>query len=380
MDTFSIGHIRPPFHADSLLLRITENCTWNKCNFCTLYKGGSFHTRKLEDIKKDIDAVADYRDMIIRHIKNGTVNQNDVYAEYISLSTDYQRECYSMVFNWITADNMNSAFLQDANTMALLPEKTAEIVSYLRKKLPELSLVAVYGRADTLSKITPSQYDMLKKAGLTMIHSGFESGCDDVLRLLNKGITSEQQILAGKMIKQAGITFNAFYMNGSGGRPLSEKNAVETANVMSKINPDYIRIRTFVVKPNTTMWQMSKDGRFDECSDIEKVKELLLMVQNLKNCDGYIISDHIINLLPFVEGHIKTDKEKIEMYIKKFLDMPRREQKRFQISRRVFFGGDYENITRYTKTTDSQIDDILSHFDNESDFEEFIRSCLRRYI
>ena len=380
MNTFSIGHIRPPFHADSLLLRITENCTWNKCNFCTLYKGGSFHTRKIDDIKKDIDAVADYRDMIMRHINNGIVNQNDVYAEYTSLSTDYQRECYSMVFNWITADNMNSAFLQDANTMALLPEKTAEIVSYLRKKLPELSLVAIYGRADTLSKITPSQYDMLKKSGLTMIHSGFESGCNDVLKLLNKGITKEQQILAGKMIKHAGITFNAFYMNGSGGHVLSERNAIETAEVMSKINPDYIRIRTFVVKPDTVMWQMSKDGRFDECTDIEKVKELLLMIQNLKNCDGYIISDHIINLLPFVEGHIKTDKEEIERYIQKFLNMQRQEQKRFQISRRVFFGGDYENITRFTKATDSQIDDILSHFENETDFEEFIRSCLRRYI
>ncbi|MCI1930899.1 MAG: radical SAM protein [Clostridia bacterium] len=379
MNTFSIGHIRPPFHANSLLLRVTENCTWNKCNFCTLYKEGTFHTRKIDDIKKDIDTVVDYRDMIISHINNGFVNQKDIYIEYTALSTDAERECYSMVFNWITADNMKSVFLQDANTMALLPEKTAEIISYLCKKLPEISLVAIYGRADTLSKITPSQYDMLKKSGLTMIHSGFESGCDYVLKLLNKGITSEQQIKAGKMIKKAGITFNAFYMNGSGGRSLSEKNAIETAEVMNKINPDYIRIRTFVVKPNTVMWHMSKDGRFDECTDIEKVKELFLMIQNLKNCDGYIISDHIINLLPFVEGHIK-DKDKIEKYIENFLEMPRLSQKRYQIARRVFFGGDYENITRFTNTTESKIDEILSHFTNESDFEDFIRSCLRRYI
>jgi len=380
MDTFSIGHIRPPFHADSLLLRITENCTWNKCNFCTLYKEGTFHTRTTEDIKKDIDAVADYRDRICGHITDGKVDRTAVYDEYTALENDAEKECYSMVFNWITQDKMKTAFLQDANTLALLPEKTAEIVDYLRNKIPSLSTVAAYGRADTLSKISQEQYMLLKSSGLTMIHSGFETGCDEVLKLLNKGTTSAQQIEAGTKIKKAGIIFNAFYMNGCGGRTFSQKNAEKTAEVMNAINPDYIRIRTFVVKPGTKMWEMKQNKAFDECTDIEKVRELLMMIKLLKNCDGYIISDHIINLLPYVEGYLNRDKKKIEEYIQNFLDLPRIEQKRFQILRRVYFGGDYENTAQLEKADEKQLNNILQSLSDEEEFESFIRSRLIRYI
>ena len=61
---FQIGPIRPPSEANSLLLRVTENCPWNKCKFCMLYKTKQFHTRTVEDIKKDIDAMAYYREEI----------------------------------------------------------------------------------------------------------------------------------------------------------------------------------------------------------------------------------------------------------------------------------------------------------------------------
>ena len=68
--TFHVGNIRPPFHAASLLLQITENCTWNKCNFCTLYRGGQFKMRQLDEIKQDIDNAAYYRDLIVERMQN----------------------------------------------------------------------------------------------------------------------------------------------------------------------------------------------------------------------------------------------------------------------------------------------------------------------
>ena len=95
-----------------------------------------------------------------------------------------------------------------------------------------------------------------------MIHSGYESGCDDVLKILNKGTTREQQIESGKRIKAAGLEFNVFYMPGSGGKTLSQKNAIETADVINQIDPEFIRKRTFVIKPSTVKWQKTQTGEF----------------------------------------------------------------------------------------------------------------------
>lgn len=82
--------------------------------------------------------------------------------------------------------------------MALKPEKVVEILEYLRSRFPQIKRVTTYARAETLSKISADEYRALKKAGLDRIHSGFESGSDKVLELINKGVTSQQEITAGE--------------------------------------------------------------------------------------------------------------------------------------------------------------------------------------
>ena len=54
---FEQGPIRPPSEAHSLLLRITRNCPWNRCEFCHIYKHEKFSLRTVEEVKRDIDAV-----------------------------------------------------------------------------------------------------------------------------------------------------------------------------------------------------------------------------------------------------------------------------------------------------------------------------------
>ena len=97
---FQIGPIRPPSEANSLLLRVTINCPWNKCKFCMLYKKYDFHTRPVEDVKKDIDTMAELRDRILQYKKDGDWDIEAINKDYQTLTTDDQRWCYHMVFRW----------------------------------------------------------------------------------------------------------------------------------------------------------------------------------------------------------------------------------------------------------------------------------------
>ncbi|MBR5229236.1 MAG: radical SAM protein [Firmicutes bacterium] len=380
--TFHIGNIRPPFHAHSLLLQITENCTWNKCNFCTLYRSGHFKMRSLEEIKEDIDAAAYYRDLIMHRLETSDIQAVQKMASGPSsrLTRD-EMLCYSVILNWIAADGMKTVFLQDANSIVVKKDILCEAIKYLKEKFPTVETVSCYGRADTLASVSQKDFAALKEAGLNMIHSGYESGCDDVLKILNKGITRQQQIDAGRKVKEAGITFNMFYMPGSGGRGLSRRNAVETAEVVNAVDPDFLRIRTFVVKSGAPMWEIAYSQDFEECSDMEKLLEIRTMIENLDPAlSCYVISDHIINLLPGIEGRVSTDKSKILEYIDNFLALPADRQRAFQLARRMWAPIDYTQLDDLSDQQREKIRDVADHVRSDEDFEKTLRNYLRNYI
>ena len=306
---FQIGPIRPPSEANSLLLRVTVNCPWNRCKFCMLYKKYDFHTRSVAEVKKDIDTMAELRDRILQY---KTANGWDIQAinnEYQTLTTDDQRWCYQMVFRWMTEGDCNSIFLQDANTMCLRADWLAEIIRYVRVKLPEIKRITSYGRANTLAKITPEDYKMLKEAGLDRIHSGYESGSDKVLALIEKGCTQEEQIIGGRKVREAGIELSIYFMPGVGGRELSDDNAIETAKVINAVNPNFVRLRTFVLRTGSLMEEVRDAGGWTEDTDMNKLLEIRKLLAHIDptKANGRITSDHIINLLQEVNGDMDTD-------------------------------------------------------------------------
>lgn len=338
MNTFESGIYRPPMHSFSLLLRVTENCPWNKCNFCMLYRGHQFKTRPVEDILNDIDSMGAIKDSILSKTDSeGNFDMQAINQEYFSLPTDKERECYAMVFNWAANGNMEAIFLQDGNTMVLQTEKLLKIIERIRLRLPELKIIATYGRADTICRKSSEELKALKDMGLNMIHSGYETCCDETLKVINKGFTSEQELEAGLKLKEAGITINLFYMPGNGGKDLTEKNAADSARIMRTINPEYIRIRTFMMKEGSPLYDMNNKGLFHNCTEEEKVLELRSFVDQLDGCSSYIISDHIINLLPAVEGYIDKNRKDILKYMDEYFALPELEKKRFQLARRLYY-------------------------------------------
>ncbi len=377
---FQIGPIRPPSEANSLLLRVTENCPWNKCKFCMLYKTKQFHTRTVEEIKKDIDAMAYYRDKIQKYNNSGTFNIPEIQKEFDNLSTNAEKECYYMVFHWLTEENCEAIFLQDANTLVLKTEWLTEIIKYIRQKLPEIKRITSYGRADTLSRMTEEQFLQLKSAGLNRIHSGFETGCDEVLQLIGKGTTQKQQIEGGQKVKKAGIELSIYFMPGAGGKQYTEKNAIDTANVINAVNPDFVRLRTFVVKSDSLMYDIVKSGEFTECSDIEKLLEIKIMLEHIQNCNGYLASDHIINLLQNVNGYLDKDKNAMLDYINTFLALPRKTQRKYQIARRMGFAGDWTMLDKLSMHYQYIIEQYEKNVSDGEQFEKLLNQYMDNYI
>ena len=190
---FDIGPIRPPSEANSLLLQVTKGCTWNKCRFCVVYRGQGFRIMQPEDIKRNIDNMAWFRDRILEASESGgQLNRDALYREMEGLSREELSGFY-MVYNWMAHGGEN-VFLQDGNSIALKPEKLADVLFYLREKFPGIRRITTYGRAETLSRYSVEQLKLLRESGLDRIHVGFETGSDAVLRMINKGLTQAQQI------------------------------------------------------------------------------------------------------------------------------------------------------------------------------------------
>ena len=379
---FQIGPIRPPSEANSLLLRVTENCPWNKCKFCMLYKKNDFHTRPVAQVKKDIDTMAEYRDRILQHKKDGEFDMSAVHDEFLSLPSDEARMCYQMVFTWLTEGDSQAIFLQDANTMVLRPEWLIEIVSYVRQRLPEIQRITSYGRANTLSRISDEDFKAIRQAGLDRIHSGYESGSDKVLELICKGATQEEEIIGGRKVKNAGIELSIYFMPGVGGRELSEDNAVETAKVINEVDPDFVRLRTFVLRTGSLMEEVRDSGRYTEGTDMEKLLEIRNLISHIdpKRAHGKITSDHIINLLQEVSGYMDQDIPWMLSYIDSYLALPELEKRKYQLARRMGFPLDWRHLYRLREKDQAYIEDLAKNVVDEKAWESMLHKYMDRYI
>ncbi len=180
------GVIRPPSEASSLLVRVTRNCPWNQCVFCPAYKGVKFSRRTVDEVKKDIDAMA----------------------------AEYGRSV-----------RVNSVFLQDADSLVLPTDDLVTILEYLRERFPRIERITTYARARTLKRKSVDDLRRLKEAGLTRVHAGLESGSEKVLQLIKKGLTPEEIVTGGRHVMDAGLELSEYVMPGIGGLALSEEHA-----------------------------------------------------------------------------------------------------------------------------------------------------------
>jgi len=330
---FEQGPIRPPSEASSLLIRLTRNCPWNRCTFCPVYKGTSFSLRPLDHIIKDIDLIKLQIDRIQKYHPNGIINQESASTLWNQTAPN-QQVAFHAAINWF-ANGMKSVFLQDANSLIIKPEHLIQVLTHLRNLFPNIQRITSYARSHTISRISQNDLNAIARSGLNRIHIGLESGADAVLSFVKKGVDKQSHIKAGQKVKQASMELSEYIMPGLGGQALSETHALETADAINQINPDYIRFRSLAIPSSIPLKNKVDQGEFIPCSDIQIAREIHLMISNLKNIQSVITSDHVLNLFENVEGKLPDDQKKMRTIIEDFLNLPPYEQMIFQIGRRL---------------------------------------------
>ncbi|MGD9278689.1 MAG: radical SAM protein [Desulfobacterales bacterium] len=333
---FEQGPIRPPSEAYSLLIRVTRNCPWNRCTFCPVYKGSRFSIRSVDHVKKDIDAVHTSL-QIIRNIADqyGRIRR----AEMLKIAGSYEQTdpmAFNAALNWF-AGGMESIFIQDANSLIIKPYDLVEILNHLKSRFPRVQRITSYARSHTIARIKDSDLKEIKNAGLNRIHIGLESGSDKVLKMAKKGVTKETHVKAGLKVKKAGMELSEYIMPGLGGRAYSKIHALETADALNRINPDFIRLRTLAIPNSVALFDDWQAGRFEKCTDLMMAKEIFLFIQALNGITSIVKSDHILNLFETVEGTLPEDKEPMLDILRTFLAMEPERQCVYQVGRRLGF-------------------------------------------
>ncbi len=333
------GPIRPPSEANSLLVRVTRNCPWNQCLFCPAYKGTKFSRRTVEEVKRDLDMMAE----------------------------DYGK--YSI--------SVRTVFLQDADSLVLKTDDLLEILTYITQKFPSVSRITSYARATTLRRKSVEELKMLKEAGLNRIHVGMESGSEEVLKLMKKGITTSDIIEGAMKVKDAGIELSEYIMPGLGGKGLSEIHAKETARVLNIIEPNFIRVRTFAIHPLSPIAKMVREGTFIPLNDEEIVREIRLLIENLKEMRSYFSSrDFSLNLLMDVDGYLDENKEKMLNLIDRYLSLEGTKKKVYSLLRRASFFNYPLEVLENDEFISKIIPEIEKIEKGEKDFYSYIMQLM----
>jgi radical SAM superfamily enzyme YgiQ (UPF0313 family) len=207
------------------------------------------------------------------------------------------------------ADGVRSIFFADGNTIIMRTGELEEIFAYACRLFAKLERITLYASAKFLKFKSLSDLRKLREAGLNRIHKGLESGSDKVLKAVNKGADSRTMIATGQRVKQASIELSEYVLIGIGGPELSDEHARETARVLNKINPDFIRLRTWVPVPRAPLYQDYAAGRFKLLTPHQAIRETRLLVEHLEG-NALLLSDHISNYVN-IAGYLNRDKQKM---------------------------------------------------------------------
>ena len=278
---------------------------------------------------------------------------------------------------WLWAGGTR-VFLQDANTIIMKTPDLVEVIAFLKQTFPDVSRVTSYARSKTAARKSVEEFKELEGAGLSRLHIGMESGSDAVLSYIQKGVTAEEHIKGGKNVKEAGISLCEYIMPGLGGRKMSLDHVNGTARVLNAIDPDYIRLRSLYVRRGMPLWSNVESGDFEIQTEDEVVEELGSLIEKLE-VTSQLKSDHVLNLLPELEGKFPEAKQTCLSIIERYLSLSSQDKLNFKVGRRA---GYYERLDDlYDAYKYQEIDKAVKRIsDAEDDVDKVIMQLKERFI
>ncbi|HSW59146.1 MAG TPA: radical SAM protein [Dehalococcoidales bacterium] len=286
--------LRPPSEASSYFLPFTKGCANNSCTFCHFY-GCHLQIRDLKEIKNEIDALAQF-------IKHGLQTSGMLYT------------VYAIASEW----DGRRVFIQDGDALVYPFEQLKEGLRYLNQKFPNLERVASYATTQDILRLSLSELKELKELKMGIIYLGVETGDENILQQIGKGVTFSQIVEAGRRIKEAGILSSVTVLLGLGGQTGSREHALATARILTDMDPDYVGALTLTLIPGTPMYQDWKSGKFIPITPMQTLQELKILVENAVYSRCFFSSMHASNYLS-VRGILPDQRQSLLAQIERVI-------------------------------------------------------------
>lgn len=271
---------RPPSEAESILIRVTRGCAWNRCGFCDMYKDLQFERREYDEIVRDIAA---WKEM---------------------------------------QPHAKSIFLADSDS--LQHPQLVEIVAELRRVFPDVQRITSYTRLTTLGSKKPEALRALREAGLDRLHAGLESGSSRVRERIRKALPLENAIEGSRRAIEAGFELSLYILSGLGGENDWEEHGRESGRLVAQIWPHFLRLRSLVVLAGTPLMDEMQAGTFEPASPLTRLREIRTMLAELDPHTGAthdleLCSDHFTNVVwadrtriyAGIDGRLPADKARL---------------------------------------------------------------------
>ena len=256
---------RPPSEAYSLLIQVTIGCSHNKCTFCSMYKEKRFRVRKLEEVLEDLREA---------------------------------RRVYRRV---------ERIFLCDGDALCLSTNKLLPILDEIRALFPECQRIGIYARVNDILRKSEEELRTLVDHGLGIAYIGAESGSDEVLRRINKGVTRDEILRGVRKAEEAGLKTSVTFISGMGGKELWQEHAIETGKLIEEMGAGYVGLLTLMLSPEAPIWQEIQEGSFSVLSGEEIVEETYLLLKHAEKAKPCVFrSNHASNYVS-LKGNLPED-------------------------------------------------------------------------
>lgn len=272
---------RPPSEARSLILQVTNGCSWNRCTFCEMYTAPQkrFRPKPQDQLEHELKAVA----------RSG--------------------------------HPVRRVFLADGDAMTLSYRRLSEIMQAINRYLPGVQRVSSYCLPRNLKNKSVEELQALRELGLNLFYVGCETGDDLMLEKISKGETYQSSLAALNKTRQAGIKRSIMILNGLGGKKYSEQHAVNSARLMNECQPEYLSTLVVSFPQGGERYQEGFGGEFEPLNQLDLAREMEILLSNLELEQTIFRSDHASNYL-VLKGILNQDRERLLKTVRMALNEP----------------------------------------------------------